>query len=78
MPEAEDIATAIFWKAGVETRWVDVTLMAEGNQANSSDHPAITLADIQLSIFPREMSDRIGLTNDAMGLAPGTGSDRTL
>src|SRR5260370_1652679 len=78
LTEAEQVATGIFRKAGVETRWADIVLTAENNQANSTGHPTFTLADIQLSIFPREMSDRIGLKENAMGLAPGTGSDRTM
>jgi hypothetical protein len=78
LTEAEEVATGIFRKAGLETEWADTVLTAESNQANSPDHPAFTLADIQLSIYPREMSNRIGLANNAMGLAPGTGFDRTI
>ncbi len=78
LTEAEEVATGIFRKAGVETRWADTVLSAENDQENSAGDAAPTLADIQLSIFPREMSDRIGLASDAMGLAPGTGSDRRI
>jgi hypothetical protein len=74
--EAEQVATGIFWKAGVETRWADTVLTAENRQVNSTDHQTFTLADIQLSIFPDVMSDRSGLSNNVMGLAPGTGPDR--
>src|SRR6266851_9427470 len=68
LTEAEEVATEIFGKTGIETRWADIVLTAENNQANSTGHPTFTLADIQLSIFPREMSDRIGLKENAMGL----------
>jgi hypothetical protein len=78
LEEAEGVATGIFRKAGVETRWVDIVLTAENNQVNSAGHPARTLADIYLSIFPREMSDRDGAPNNVMGLAPGNGADRKI
>jgi hypothetical protein len=78
LAEAEEVATGIFREAGVETRWADTVVTTENNQVNSADHSAFTVADIQLSIFPREMSDRIGLANNAMGLAPGTGPDRSM
>jgi hypothetical protein len=78
LAEAEEVATGIFQKAGVETRWTDVVLTTEMGQENSADHSAHTLADIQLSILPRAMSDRDGAPNNAMGLAPGNGADRTI
>ena len=78
LAEAEQLATAIFRKAGVETRWVDVVLTAENNQVNSAGQLARTLADIYLSIFPDAMSDRSGLPNKVMGLAPGNGPDRKI
>jgi hypothetical protein len=78
MAEAEEVATGIFRKAGVQTRWADTVLTAQNDQENSVDHPARTLADIQVSIFPRVMSDRSGLPNNVMGLAPGNGPDRKI
>ncbi len=76
LAEAEEVATGIFRNAGVETRWADVVLTTENGQENSVDRPARTLADVQLSIFPREMSDRDGAPNNVMGVAPGNGPDR--
>jgi hypothetical protein len=76
LAEAEEVATGIFRKAGVETRWTDVVPTPENGQENSAGHPARTLADIQVSIFSREMSDISGLPSNAMGWAPGTGPDR--
>ena len=78
MAEAEEVATGIFQKAGVETRWAEVVLTTENGQENLADHPARTLADIQLNIYPRMMSDRNGAPNNVMGLAPGSGPDRKI
>lgn len=66
------MATGIFRTAGVETRWADDVLTAENVQVNPADHPAYGLADIQLSILPREMADRLGFPKNVMGLVPGT------
>jgi len=76
LKEAEKVTTEIYRKAGVETRWADIPLIAENGQLNSAGHQTFTLADIQLSILPHEMSDRSGLSNTVVGLAPGTGPDR--
>lgn len=78
LAEAEEVTTGIFRKAGLETRWADVVLTPENGQENSAGHPARTLADIQVSIFPREMSDRDGAPNNVMGVAPGNGADRNI
>ena len=75
LAEAEQVASVIFRKSGVQVRWADSAL-AENSQANGEGPNAFTLADIQLSIFPNVMSDGLGLPNTVMGLAPGTGSDR--
>jgi len=74
--EAEKVATDIYRKAGVETRWADIFLMAENDLVNSVALKTFTLADIQLNIFPDVMSDLLGLSNSVMGLAPGAGPDR--
>jgi hypothetical protein len=76
LTEAEQVATGIFRNAGVETGWAEIVVTAENGQLNSADHPAYNLADIQLNIFPEVMSDRSGLSNNVMGVAPGTGPDR--
>lgn len=78
LAEAEEVATEIFRKAGVQTRWADSVVTAENGPENSCEHPARTFADIQLSIFTREMFDRDGAPNNAMGLAPGSGPDRKI
>ena len=76
LTEAEKVATGIFRGAGVDTGWADIIVTAENGHVNSTDHQTFTLADIQLNIFPDVMSDRSGLSNNVMGLAPGTGHDR--
>jgi len=72
LAEAEEVATEIFRQAGVQTRWADTVLTSENDQENSADRPAYSLADIQLSILSREMSDRLGFPKNVMGLVPGT------
>jgi hypothetical protein len=76
LAEAEEVATGIFRKAGVETGWADIVVTAENGHVYSADHRTYTLADIQLNIFPDVMSDRSGLSNNVMGLAPGAGPGR--
>jgi len=78
LAEAEEVTTGIFRNAGIETRWADIVLPAENSQVNSAEQPALTLADIELSIFPRAMSDRLGLPDNVVGLAPGSGLHRTM
>jgi len=72
LAEAEEVTTAIFREAGVETRWADSVLHAEADPKPFAGHSTYSLADIQLSILPREMSDRFGLPNNVMGAVPGT------
>ena len=77
LAEAEEVATEIFRKAGLETQWTNTVLTTENGQQNFVGHAARTLADIQVSIFPRVMSDRLSIPDNVMGLAPGSGPDRT-
>lgn len=76
LTEAEKVATEIYRKARVNIRWANVPLAAENGQLNSARHETYTLADIQLSILPDDMVGLLGLQNNVMGLAPGTGPDR--
>lgn len=78
LAESEEVATEIFRKAGVQTQWADSVLTVEKGKENSLDPTANTLADIQLSILTRKMSDLDGAPNNAMGLAPGNGPDRKI
>src|SRR5665213_346545 len=72
LANAEEVATEIFQKAGVETRWVDITSTRENTQVSSSYTLSLTSADIQLSILPSKMSGRLGLPDNVIGLAPNT------
>jgi hypothetical protein len=72
LADTEEVATEIFQEAGVETRWVDIVSTRENTQVSSPYYPALTSADIQLSILPSKMSDRLGLPNNVIGLAPDT------
>lgn len=72
LAEAEEVAAGIFRNAGVETRWADDVPTAENVQVNPAGHSAQSLADIQLSILPQEMSDRLGFPKNVLGLVPGT------
>ena len=71
LAEAEEVATGIFREAGVETRWANSVLHAEDDPEPFAGHLTYSFADIQLSILPREMSDRLGLSRDVMGVVPG-------
>jgi hypothetical protein len=68
---AEKVATGIFREAGLEARWADSVLTTENDRENFAGHSTFNLADIQLSVLPREMSDRLGLPNNVMGVVPG-------
>jgi hypothetical protein len=63
--QAEETATGIFQKTGVETRWIE--------PAAGESFP---LSHIQLKILPSLVSIGVGLPDKAMGLAPGSGPDR--
>jgi hypothetical protein len=74
--EAERVATGIFEKSGVQIRWTEVDAARRSKQANSEDHVSFPLSHIQLSVVTGEMFGRLGLSDDAMGMTPGTGPDR--
>jgi hypothetical protein len=76
--EAEELAIGIFRKAGVESRWVEGALSPEHQQENSPSRRLLGPTDIQLDLLPLLMAGRLGLPNNVMGLAPGTGPDRRL
>jgi hypothetical protein len=76
--DAEEVATEIFRKAGVESRWVDSISTSEDMQGHPAAHGSNNLSNIQLDIVPSLMAERLGLPNNVMGLAPGTERDRQL
>ena len=72
LAEAEEVATAIFREAGIDAQWAETDVAAVNDQETFTGHSTYSLADIQLSILPREMSDRFGLPNNVMGMVPRT------
>jgi hypothetical protein len=78
LKEAEKVAAGIFREVGVEIRWVDIDLTLEGEREKYASDEVSSLSHIQLSIFPREMAQRSDVPANAMGLAPGSGTDRHL
>jgi len=78
LTEAEKVATEIFRKVGIKTRWVDPALNSENKKGNSVAQRSFNLSDIQLDILPPSMAERLRLPNNVMGLAPGTERDRQL
>jgi len=76
LKEAEEVATGIFRKVGVESRWVDTVVTSETKLEGPAGERAFNLFHIQLSFLSRSMADRLGLPNNVMGLAPGSGPDR--
>lgn len=76
--EAEEVATEIFLKAGVESRWVEPSSAPQKGQGNAVGEGSRGGSNIQLSILSRGMTDRLRLPNGVMGVAPGTERDRQL
>jgi len=72
LAEAEEVTTGIFRQAGLETRWADSVLNAQDDPEPFGGHLIYNFSDIQLSILPREMSDRFGLPKNVMGVVPRT------
>jgi hypothetical protein len=77
LAEAEEVAKEIFHKAGVQIQWADTAFTGKDDQSTSVAHSGLTLTHLQLSIYPRLMSDRDCIPNNVLGLAPGNGLDRT-
>jgi hypothetical protein len=75
LTEAETVATEIFRKAGVETRWID---RSDTQHTDSVKDGSWDLTHLVLSILSDQMSHRLPLANEVMGLAPGTGLNRQL
>jgi len=76
--EAEQVATGIFRKAGVETQWVNIASTSQNMQSHSAAHRPYYLSDLQLDILPPVMVQRLGAPTNVMGVAPGTEPDRRL
>lgn len=76
LAEAEKVATSIFHKAGLQTRWVDTgTGALNSTPASRND---LDLSHLQLSILSGAMAQRMNRSDGVMGVAPGAGRDRRL
>ena len=76
LAEAEKVATEIFGKAGVESRWIDGRLTSEKDQGNLVDQGSFPLSHIWVKIYTRSMAERFSLPSGVMGFAPGTERNR--
>jgi hypothetical protein len=71
---AEKVAAEIFRHAGVEMRAIPA--LTESSPEKDSESQPLDLCDLWLSIFSGPMSGALGLPDQVMGLAPGSGRDR--
>jgi hypothetical protein len=78
LTEAERVATSVFKKAGVTARWVDATDAANVGDSDWEDTNLPRFSQIQLHIQSSSMAGLLGLSNEVMGLAPGSGPARQL
>lgn len=80
LAEAEKVATDIFHEAGVETRWVDQAIGSspEIKSEDGDSLPPLGPSDLWLNMLSRSTAATIGLPNDVMGVAPGSGPDRRI
>jgi hypothetical protein len=79
LQEAEQVTGEILLKTGVETRWVNADLRLEGRlEESSATNSARLLSRLQLNIYPRQAVERLSIPRNALGLSPGTGTDRTM
>jgi hypothetical protein len=76
LASAERVATQIFRKAGVESRWIETDGFRQNPSDNSADVSSLGLSHIWLNILSPAMASRAGLPNSTMGFAPGSGPDR--
>jgi hypothetical protein len=78
LAEAERTATEIFRKGGIEVRWREIVMSPHNSGVNGVPEELMTLADIQVNIFPDTTPNPGGTVDNVAGVAPGTGPDRTL
>jgi hypothetical protein len=78
LSEAERITSWIFRKAGLESRWLDSGPTTRVIPANKAGPQFAKLVVIQVAILPGVMTDRLGLPDNVMGLAPGSEPGRRL
>jgi hypothetical protein len=78
LAEAKQVANAIFQRAGVETRWAETDVREAYVQRARVQEQPMTLADIQVNVFPDGAPIPAGVSDGVMGVAPGAGADRTV
>lgn len=76
LAEAERVATAIFQKAGIETRWAEIDVSEVYVRRARVQEQPMTLADVQVNLFPDAAPIPTGVSDSVMGVAPGAGPDR--
>ena len=76
LASAEKMATEIFRKAGVESRWIGAGDVSQNPHEGSTEESSLILPHIWLHILSPAMVARLGLPSERAGLAPGTGPDR--
>jgi hypothetical protein len=74
--KAEKVASGIFRKAGVKTRWLNRHVNSEKKQDNSTDQESFHPSDILLNMLTRSMAESFRLPAGKMGFVPGGGHGR--
>lgn len=78
LAEAERVATRVFKDSGVTARWVDAQDVSTSAYSSRQEKNGNRLSQIQVHIETSSLAGSLGLSNEAMGLAPGNGPDRRL
>jgi hypothetical protein len=78
LAEAERVAARIFHQTRVETRWANIPPVSNGVSVDSTEPGPHALSVLRVQILSQEMSNRLGMADNIMGLAPGSGPDRRL
>jgi hypothetical protein len=69
LQEAKNIAIIVFRKAGAETRWLD----EDPDRHSENEARPFYSADVAVRIAPHFMAQSLDQSDDALGVAPGTG-----
>jgi len=78
LADAERLAAAVFKRAGVPSIWVNVNDLSGTEREGMEDPNPDRLSLISVHIQSSSLAGPLGLGDRVMGLAPGTGPDRTL
>jgi hypothetical protein len=78
LEEAERVATGVFRNAGVTTRWVNTRVISNAEYLDREDKTSPRFSQIQVHVQSSSMAGSLGLSDEVMGLAPGSGPDRHL